>query len=133
MAGFFVSVRLSGGRQNRCSRLTEEARQSLDVLSGRCQEELLAHELQSAQAQAAQSNLILEFREQGFHLFPFPLCLRKLGRVRQLPRPLSGWFVLVDDQSSEGSAGALWSERARAALFACPDVVEGVIPINSPP
>src|SRR6478672_3279622 len=129
----FFSSRLSSDLQSRCYRLTEEAHQSLDVLCHRCQEELLAHELQSAQAQAAQSNLILEFREQGFHLFPFPLCLRKLGRVRQLPRPLSGWFVLVDDQSSEGSAGALWSERARAALFACPDVVEGAIPIHAPP
>jgi hypothetical protein len=32
IAGFLVSVRLSGSRQNRC-RLTEEAYQSLDVLS----------------------------------------------------------------------------------------------------
>jgi len=50
VAGFVVSVRLSGGRQNRCCRLTEEAYQSLDVLSYRCEEELLANELQSPQA-----------------------------------------------------------------------------------
>jgi len=37
----------------------------------------------------------------------------------------------VDDKAPEGSAGALWSERARATLFACPDVVEGSIAINS--
>ena len=48
VAGFFVSVRLSGGRHNRCCRLTEEAYQSFDVLSYRCQEELLAHEPESA-------------------------------------------------------------------------------------
>src|ERR1700730_7691999 len=38
----------------------------------------------------------------------------------------------MDDQAPEGSTGALWSERARAALFACPNVVESAIPINSP-
>jgi hypothetical protein len=30
---------------------------------------LLAHELQSAQAQTTQPDLILELREQGFHLW----------------------------------------------------------------
>jgi hypothetical protein len=44
--------------------LAEEPHESLDVLSRRCREELLPHELQSAQAQAAQSDLILEFCEQ---------------------------------------------------------------------
>ena len=37
----------------------------------------------------------------------------------------------MDDQAPEGSAGALWSERARATLLACPDVVEGMVPINA--
>src|SRR5947209_9589024 len=131
VAGFLVSVRLSGGRQNRCCRLTEEAHQSLDVLSYRCQEELLAHEPESPQTQAPQSDLILQFGEQGFHLFSLPLCFGELRRVNQLPRTLSGWFVLVDDKAPEGSTGALWSERAWATLFACPDVVEGSIAINS--
>ena len=36
----------------------------------------------------------------------------------------------MDDKTPEGSTGALWSERARATLFACPDVVEGAVPIN---
>ncbi|MFZ0939018.1 MAG: hypothetical protein WAN63_06275, partial [Candidatus Sulfotelmatobacter sp.] len=71
VAGFLVSARLSGGRQNRCCRLTEETHQSLDVLSYRCQEELLAHEPKSAQTQAPHSDLILQFREQGFHLLSF--------------------------------------------------------------
>jgi hypothetical protein len=51
--------------------------------------------------------------------------------VRQFPRTLSGWFVLVDDKAPEGSTGALWSERAWATFFARPDVVEGSITINS--
>jgi hypothetical protein len=130
-AGFLVSVRLSGGRQNRCCRLTEEAHQSLDVLSYRCQEELLAHEPESPQTQASQSDLILQFREQGFDLLSLPLCFGEFWCVDQLPRTLSGWFVLVDDKAPEGSTGALWSEQARATLFACPDVVEGSIAINS--
>src|ERR1700732_3657852 len=131
VAGFLVFVRLSGGRQNRCYRLTEEAHQSLDVLSSCSQEELLAHEPESPQTQAPQSDLILQFREQGFHFLSLPLCFGELWRVGQLPRTLSGWFVLVDDKAAKGSTGALWSERARATLFACPDVVEGSIAINS--
>src|SRR5271166_2580940 len=130
VAGILVAVRLSGGLQNRCCRLTEEAHQSLDVLGYRCQEELLAHEPESPQTQAPQSDLILQFREQGFHLLSLPLCFGELWRVDQLPRTLSGWFVLVDDKAPEGSTGALWSERARAALFGCPDVVESAVPMN---
>src|SRR5947209_8841319 len=130
VAGFLVSVRLSGGRQNRCCRLTEKAHQSLDVLSDRCQEELLAHEPESPQSQAPQSDLILQFGEQGFHLLSLPLCFGELWRVDQLPRTLSGWFVLVDDKAPEGSTGALWSERARATLFACPDVIVSAVPMN---
>jgi hypothetical protein len=42
--------------------LTEEPHQSLDVLSY-CQEELLAHEPESRQTQAPQSDLIPQFRE----------------------------------------------------------------------
>jgi hypothetical protein len=42
----------SGAGQNRCCRFAEEAHQTLDVLGHRCQEELLAHELQPPQAHA---------------------------------------------------------------------------------
>ena len=124
-------MRLSAGWLNRRYRLVEEAYQALDVLCRCGQEELLAHEPQSPQTQAPQSDLILQFREQGFHFLSLPLCFGELRRVNQLPRTLSGWFVLVDDEASEASAGALWSKRARATLFACPDVVEGSIAINS--
>src|SRR5207244_3387409 len=131
VAGFLVSVRLSGGRQNRCGRLTKEAHQSLDVLRRCCQEELLAHKLQSSQTQAPQSDLILQFCEPGLHLFSLPLCFGELRSVNQLPRTLSGGFILVDDQAPEGSTGALWSERTWATFFACSDVVEDSIAINS--
>src|SRR5207248_11569000 len=130
-AGFLIFVRLSCGGQNRCCRATGEAHQSHDVLSYRCQEELLAHEPESPQSQAPQSDLILQFGEQGFHLLSLPLCFGELWRVDQLPRTLSDWFVLVDDKAPEGSTGALWPERARATLFGCSDVVEGSIAINS--
>jgi len=98
---------LSGGWQNRSCRLAEEAHESLDVLRYRCQEELLPHELQSPQPQAAQTDLMLEFREQRFHLLSLPLCLGKLGRVRQLPCPLPGCFIHVDGKKAKRSAGAL--------------------------
>ena len=124
-----IPLQLSGGFR-RCYRSTEEAHQSLDVLSHRCQEELLAHEPESPQTQAPQSDLILQFREQGFHLLSLPLCFGELWRIDQLPRTLSSWLVLVDDKPPEGSTGALWPERARATLFACPDIVEGSIAIN---
>ena len=80
-----------------CCRRAEEAHQSLEVLSYRCQEELLAHEPESPQTQPAQSDLIFQFREQGFHLLSLPLCVGELGRVDQLSRTLPGWFILVDD------------------------------------
>ena len=127
----FLLLELRGGRQGRGSRLAEESHKSLDVLGYRGQEELLPHELQSPQAQTTQPDLMLEFREQGFHLFSLSLGMGEGWRVDQLPRTLSGGFVLVDDKTPEGSTGTLWSERAWATLFACPDVVEGAIPINS--
>jgi len=76
----------------------------------RCrQKELLALKLQSPQAHAAQSDLILEFSEQGFNFLFLSLCLGELGRIHQLPCALSRRFVLVDNKGTEGSTGALWS------------------------
>jgi hypothetical protein len=131
VAEFLFSSQLRGGFHSGYFVLTEEAHQSLDVLRSRCQEELLAHELQSPQTQAPQSDLILQFCKQGLYFLSLPLCFGELWCVDQLPRTLSGRFVLVDDKTPEGSTGALWPERARATLFACPDVVEGTIAINS--
>jgi hypothetical protein len=36
----------------------------------------------SAQTPTPQSDLIFQFREQGFYFFPLPLCRGKLRRVR---------------------------------------------------
>ena len=109
VAEFLFSPQLRGGFHSGYCRLTEEAHQSLDVLSYRCQEELLAHEPESPQTQAPQSDLILQFCKQGLYLLSLPLCMGELWGIDQLPRTLSGWFVLVDDKAPEGSMGALWS------------------------
>jgi len=74
---------LSINIQNETCRLAEEAHQSLDALSYRCQEELLSHEPESAQTQTPQSDMILHFREQGFYLLSLPLCFGELRRVDQ--------------------------------------------------
>jgi hypothetical protein len=103
------SVWLRGSWQNRRGWVAEKAHESLDVLSRRCQEELLPHKLQSAQAQATQSDLILEFREQGFYFFPLPLCLRKLWRVGQFACPLPNRLMHVNGKTAEGCARALRS------------------------
>jgi hypothetical protein len=89
---FFLSPQLGGSFHRRGCRLAEEPHEPPDVLCHGCQEELLAHELQSAQAQATQSDLILEFREQGppsfFPAVPWrtlvysPTPVRVDGRIR---------------------------------------------------
>src|SRR6266853_1373746 len=81
--------------------------------------------------QATQSDLILQFREQGFHFFPLPLCQRKLWRVRQVPRALPGGFVLVDNKTPKGGTGAVWSLRASPTTFAGSDVGVGTVPMTS--
>jgi hypothetical protein len=110
--------------------LAEEADQPLDVLGHRGQEELLSHKLQSPQAQATQPDLILQFREQGFHFLSLPLGMGELWRVRQVPGALPGWSMLVDDQTPEGGTGAVWSERARTTTLAGPYVGIGTVPMT---
>src|SRR5260370_39030810 len=100
VAEFSFSLQLRGGFHSGYCRPTEEAHQSLDVLSYRCQEELLAHEPESAQTQAPQPGLILQFCKQGLYFLSLSLCFGELWRVDQLPRTLSGWFVLVDDKAA---------------------------------
>ena len=79
-ASEFSSLVLAGEKLRGC-RWAEEANQSLDVLRRCCQEQLLPHKLQSSQAQATQSDLILQFCKQRLHFLSLPLCLRKLRRV----------------------------------------------------
>ena len=65
---FLLSHQLRGGFPSGCFRLAEEPHESLDVLSRCRQEELLSGKLEPAEAQAAQPDLVLEFREQRFRL-----------------------------------------------------------------
>jgi hypothetical protein len=53
---------LSGHLQNRSSGRAEEPHQALEVLRDCGQEELFQHELESPQAQATQTEVILQFR-----------------------------------------------------------------------
>ena len=75
------SVRPRGSWQNRRCWLAEEPHESLDVLSRRCQEELLPHELQSPQAQTTQPDLIFQFGEQRFHFLSLSLGATERWRV----------------------------------------------------
>src|SRR5208283_4465660 len=74
------------------------------------------------QAQATQTNLMLEFREPGFHLLSFPLCLRELRGVGQLASTLSGQFIPVDSQIFISSTRALCLLRAGSATFGAANV-----------
>jgi hypothetical protein len=73
---------IGGNFQNGVGGLAEEPHHAFEVLRSRGQEELLSHELQPPQAQATQSDLILQFGEQRFHLLSLALRTGKLGRVR---------------------------------------------------
>src|ERR1700737_3946372 len=118
----FLSPQLSGSFHSRCCRLAEEPHYPLDFLGHGCQEELLPHEPQSAQAQATQSDLILEFREQGFHLLSFPLCLREPWCVDQLAGALPGRLIHVNGEILISPAGALRFLRTCPTALAAADV-----------
>src|SRR6478736_6597162 len=69
---FFVSSRGSGS----CDLwgcLIKEANQPFEILCHGCQVELFAHEPHPTQSQTTQSDLVLQFRKQCFHLSPSPL------------------------------------------------------------
>ena len=108
--------------------MAEEADQPLDVLRSGRQEELLPNELHSPQAQATQSDLILQFREQRFHLLSLPLRARKARRVGQLACSLPGRFMHVDGEILQRGGGALRFLCARSTTFAGPDVDVGTVP-----
>src|SRR5271165_2519885 len=71
---------LGGCRRSRIRCLTEEAYQPFDILRCRREEELFADELHTAQAKPSHSDLILQLREQRFHLLAG--SLRDLKRRR---------------------------------------------------
>jgi hypothetical protein len=76
-------------------------------------------------------DLILWFRQQGFHLLSLPLCIGELWRVRQLPCALPGWFVQVDRQGTVRLHWCIGSLRARTTTFAGPDIGTGAVPMTS--
>src|SRR6202030_372449 len=94
VAGFLVSVGLSGGRQNRGCWLTEEAHQSLVLPATAAREHCSRTHRSLRNRKTAKSDLILQFREQGFRVLPLPLWVGKLLVVNQLARAVSGGFVL---------------------------------------
>src|SRR4029077_8889093 len=102
--------------------LAEEADQSLDVLGSRRQEELLTNKPKSPQTQATQSDLILEFREKGFHFFSLPLGVGELWCVGQLAGTLPGQLIHVDRKIFVSSTRALWFLRASPATFGAANV-----------
>jgi hypothetical protein len=96
----FLLTQLSGSFESGCCRLAEEPHESLDVLGHRCQEELLTHKLQSPQSHATQTDLILEFREQSFHLL-----------LRRFALANSGVFAKSGARCRAGSS--MWMARER--------------------
>src|SRR5438309_1206795 len=77
-----------------------------------------------------QSDLVLQFREQGFYLFPLPLCACEGWCLRQLAGTLPSGFMHVDGKTAEGRAGALRPLRACPTTFAGSDVGIGAVAIT---
>ena len=121
---FSFFLQLDGSWQNR---LTEEPQQSLEILCRCCQEELLAHELQSPQAQATQPDLVLQFRDKASTLF---LCRWALANSGLFTNSRTRCRAVSCGMLSERKA-ALGREGARATLFDCLDIVEGTMAIHS--
>ncbi|MGC2194230.1 MAG: hypothetical protein WA628_06115 [Terriglobales bacterium] len=110
--GFQVSPQYGAGRTGVVGWLRNRTRR-LKFWARRGQQELFPHELQSPQAQATQPDLILQFREQGFHLRSLPLCMGELWRVGQLPGTLPSRFIHVHGKRTKRCAT---SELANIAV-----------------
>src|ERR1022692_2034056 len=74
------------------------------------------------QAQTTQSDLILEFGEQRFHLLSFSLCLREFWCVDQLASALAGRFIPVNGEILISPTGALRFLRTCPTTFAAAEV-----------
>ena len=112
--------------------MVEEAHQPFDILRSGCQEELLANKLHPAQAQATESDLILEFRKQSLYLSSLPLRVGKGWSVDQVSGALPGGFMDMDGEILVLARGALRLLRARTATLAASDVGMGAIPAFRP-
>ena len=98
-------------------------------MGGSRQEELLSDELQPTEAQATESDVVFEFREQCFDLLPLSLCLFELRCRPEISGSLPSCFVHVDGKIPERSGRALGSLLARTALLARSDIAERTIPL----
>ena len=105
----------------------KEPHQPFEILYGSRQVELFAHEPHPAQSQTTQSDLVLEFGEQRFHLLSLPSRLRELRRVGQLSCSLSCRLMDVNGEVFVASTRALRFLRACAATFGAADVGMGSI------
>jgi len=113
--------------------MAQEPDQSFDVLCSGRQEELLSDELQPAQAQTMEADVILHLREQRFDLLPLPLCILELRCCPEISGSLPSCFVHVDSKIPKRSRRALRPLLARAALLARSDIAECAVAWLRPP
>ena len=85
----------------------EEADESLDVLSCSSKEELFANELDAAQAQATESNLILQLTKQRLNFSALAQCMFESGSVGTIAGPLSSCFMNMNAETAMISRRAL--------------------------
>ena len=71
----------------------EKSDEAFQVLGSGGKEELLAHEPHAAQAQAPESDLILQLREERFDLSALVLRTGEGGRICQVTRSLACRFM----------------------------------------
>jgi hypothetical protein len=107
---------LSGRGDRRPWHLAEESHQALDILRSRRQEELFTNKLHPAQAQATESDLILKFCKQRFHLSSLPHSVISASKPRddwgRWPRTSTNWVrtrrsrpldYLLEESDAEGA------------------------------
>jgi|HubBroStandDraft_1064217.scaffolds.fasta_scaffold49731_1 hypothetical protein len=85
----------------------EEADESLDVLSCSSKEELFANKPDTAQPQATESNLILQFTKQRLNFSALAQCMFESRSVCTIAGPLPSRFVYMDAETAMISRSAL--------------------------
>ena len=101
------SIPRSRGRQFGCGLAAQEPHQPFQVLHRRRQVELLAHEAQPTQPQPAESDVILQLGEEGFHLPPSALRDGECWCLGQGMGTLPRWLAGVDGEAPEFASRTL--------------------------
>src|SRR5713101_7348554 len=96
--------------------MSEESHQPFQVLRRRRQEELLGDIPEPPQAHAAQTEALLELREQGFDLAAEALGAGISWRSGQRPYCLAGRFLPMHEQPAIGRGGTASLLRTALAL-----------------